>query len=191
MMLRPVRITPPATPPVTLDEAKAHLRVEVADDDTLITALIAAATDHLDGYTGILGRCIVNQQWRQDFAFWSPLRLPFPNVSAVSIAYLDADGVEQTVAAADHRLIDAVRGPEVYFRPGWASPALEHGSRGPVSVAFTAGYGMAADVPASIKAAILLHVGSLYENREDFVVGATVAPTGAYDALIRPHRWRR
>lgn len=190
-MLRPVRITPPATPPVALDEAKAHLRVEVADDDSLITALIAAATDHLDGYTGILGRCIVNQQWRQDFASWSPLRLPFPNVSAVSVSYLDADGATQTVDAADHRLIDAVRGPEVYFRPGWASPALESGTHGPVSVTFTAGYGAAADVPATLKAAILLHVGTLYEHREDLVVGATVAPTGAYDALISPHRWRR
>ena len=36
-------ITPPAIEPVTLDEARAHLKVDTADDDTLITALIAAA----------------------------------------------------------------------------------------------------------------------------------------------------
>lgn len=191
MMLRPTRITPPAEMPVTLDEAKAHLVDYAGDDDALITGMIAAATDHLDGYSGILGRCIVSQQWRQDFASWSPLRLPFPNVSAVSVTYLDVDGVAQAVAAADHRLIDAVRGPEIFFRPGWAAPALEHGAHGPVQITFTAGYGAAADVPASIKAAILLHVGSLYAHREDFVVGDTVAPTGAHDALISPHRWRR
>lgn len=191
MMLRPVRITPPATLPVTLEEAKAHLRVEVQDDDTFITALIAAATDHLDGYSGILGRCIVNQQWRQGFASWSPLRLPFPNVSDVAVTYLDANGESQTAAAIDHRLIEAVRGPEVYFRPGWAAPVTDIGMHDPVQVTFTAGYGTAADVPASIKAAILLHIGTLYEHRESIVTGTIVAPTGAYDALISPHRWLR
>lgn len=190
-MLRPVRITPPVAAPVTLDEAKAHLRVDGADGDALITALIAAATDHLDGYSGVLGRCIVNQQWRQDFASWSPLRLPFPNASEVTVTYSDADGVTQAVPAADHRLIDAVRGPEIYFRPGWTAPALEAGTHAPVQATFTAGYGLAADVPASIKAAILLHVGSLHEHREELVVGGAPAPTGAYGALISPHRWRR
>lgn len=190
-MLRPVRVAEPTEYPISLDEARAHLRVESADEDFLIMSLVAAATDHLDGYSGVLGRCIVNQQWRQDFASWSPLRLPFPNVSAVAVSYLDADGLPQTVAAADHRLVDAVRGPEVYFRPGWAAPVTDLGTHGPISVTFTAGYGPASRVPASIKAAILLHVGTLYEHRESIVTGTIVAPTGAYDALISPHLWRR
>lgn len=189
-MLRPVRVAEPTEYPVSLDEARAHLRREEGEDDALIMALIEAATDHLDGYTGTLGRCIVTQQWRQDFASWSSLRLPFPNVSAVSVTYSDADGVTQTVDTADHRLIDAARGPEVYFRPGWNPPDLESGAYASVQVAFTAGFGPASRVPAAIKAAILLHVGSLYEHREDLVIGATTAPTGAYDALIAPLRWR-
>lgn len=189
-MLRPVRVAEPTEYPVSLDEARVHLKREEGEDDGLIMALVEAATDHLDGYSGVLGRCIVTQQWRQDFASWSPLRLPFPNVTAVSVAYSDANGESQTVEAADHRLIDAVRGPEVYFRPSWSEPALESGAHAPVQVTFTAGYGPASRVPGSIKAAILLHVGTLYEHRESVVTGTIVAPTGAYDALIAPNRWR-
>ncbi|MBV9418770.1 MAG: phage head-tail connector protein, partial [Alphaproteobacteria bacterium] len=33
--------TPPATEPITLAEAKTHLKVDTTDDDALITRLIA------------------------------------------------------------------------------------------------------------------------------------------------------
>src|SRR5690606_10673336 len=66
VMHRPVRVTPPAIQPVTLAEAKLHLRVDHDDEDALISNLIQAATGHLDGWTGILGHCLVEQVWRQD-----------------------------------------------------------------------------------------------------------------------------
>ena len=64
-MHRPVLVTPPAETPVSRTEAKAHLRVDGTGDDDLIDGLIDAAVAHLDGYTGILGRCMVTQTWRQ------------------------------------------------------------------------------------------------------------------------------
>ncbi len=57
---------------------------------------------------------------------------------------------------------------------------------------FTAGYGTPADVPAPLRAAILLHVAELYENRERAMVGVSYTPTGAYEALINPYRrWQK
>lgn len=79
-MLAPVRVTPPAEPPVSLEEAKAHLRVDFGDDDLYVAGLIEAATAHLDGWSGILGRALVTQTWRQDLCGFprdGVIRLPW------------------------------------------------------------------------------------------------------------------
>ena len=55
---------------------------------------------------------------------------------------------------------------------------------GLATVAFVAGY--PDGVPAPIRHAILLHVGSLYENREQSA--KDWQPTRAYEALLAPYR---
>lgn len=59
-----IRVTPPATPIVALADAKAHLRVDHAHEDTLIQAYLDAATSWVDGFDGVLGRCVMEQTWR-------------------------------------------------------------------------------------------------------------------------------
>lgn len=67
---RPVLVTPPATPIISLSEAKAQCRVDGSDDDGLIGGLIQAVTSYLDNKSGITGRALVTQTWRQDFYGW-------------------------------------------------------------------------------------------------------------------------
>jgi hypothetical protein len=55
-----VRATEPANNPVTLTEAKLHLRIDSADDDALISSLIAAATRWAEDYCD---RTFCNTQW--------------------------------------------------------------------------------------------------------------------------------
>ena len=43
-------VTPAASEPITLTEAKNFLRVDGTDDDTLITALISAAREMCESY---------------------------------------------------------------------------------------------------------------------------------------------
>lgn len=54
-------ITAPAIEPVTLTQAKAHLRVDFADDDTLITTLIIVARQAVEEF---LGRALITQTWQ-------------------------------------------------------------------------------------------------------------------------------
>ena len=54
------RITAPTLLVVSLVEAKAHLRVDVSDDDDLITACIHSATALAEQYTN---RAIAPQTW--------------------------------------------------------------------------------------------------------------------------------
>lgn len=194
-MLAPVRTVAPTETPVTLAEAKAHVRAsEFDDDDAFITALIDAATAHVDGYTGILGRALVTQTWRHDFCEWPAdgvLRLPLaPVASITSVKYSDADNAEQTVTASgNYALLADARGPFARFTSGFTAPALYDERQDRVRVTYVAGYGAATAVPAAIKAAMLLMIGHWYRSREAVVVGQTPAdlPMGV-DALLTPYR---
>jgi len=194
-MLKPVRTAPPADPPVSVAECKSHLRVSHSDDDTIIGIYLNAAVARLDGYSGILGRCMVTQSWRQDFECWpdlSVIRLPFADVSAVtSLKYFDADNVEQTVSAGLYALAEDELGGLLWLKKDFTAPTHNDDRPDPIQVTFVAGYGAAAAVPAALKAAILLMVGDFYENREDTVIGVGVdvrpLPRGV-DALIAPYR---
>lgn len=212
-MLRPVLVTPPAILPVSLAEAKTHLRIEpeaVLEDD-LITGLTTAATDHLDGWSGILGRCLVEQEWRQDFdAFARCLPLPLgPVISISSVTWRNAAGQMSTVPTSAYALrTDAGGRSLARFDASYSFPVGLHES-GAVSVMFKAGYATIpakpeepgppvvpavpaqSTVPAAIKTAILLLVGAWYENREETAIGVSVAglPNSvAVNALLAPYR---
>lgn len=188
MMLAPVRTIAPATSPVSLAWAKEHLRVTSDDEDSLIAALIDAAVSHLDGWSGILGRCMVSQTWRQDYdGFYScGMKLPFPDVQSVVVAYTDENGASQTLAGSNYHLVNEVGGTRVILSDGGTFPGTADRPDA-VRVTMVAGYGTADDVPPALQAAILLHVGHLYVNRE--AVGAAQAELPlAYAALIGPHR---
>lgn len=189
-MLRPVQTAAPSATPVSLAEAKAHLNVDFDDDDALITSLIGAAVAHLDGYAGILGRCLVSQEWRQDFTDWAwRFRLPFPDLSSITVTYQDEDNQTQTVSSALYELIEDERGSLIVFRDAFEEFGLYDDAVARISVAFTAGYGDAEDVPGALTAAIKLLVGHWYENREAAVVNASVESLPmAVSALIGPYR---
>lgn len=48
--------------------------------------------------------------------------------------------------------------------------------------------GVEVAIPFSVKAALLLTIADLYENREDTVVGASVSRIGAVERLLHFHR---
>lgn len=185
-MLAPVRTVAPATMPVSLAEAKAHLRVDHDDQDDLISAQIRAATAWLDGWSGILGRALITQTWRQEFGrFADHLPLPLAPVTAIdSVSYFDAGNVQQTLDTGVYDLFADARGAYVTRRSGQSWPATFRRADA-VSIIFTAGYGAAADVPEPIRQALLLIVQRLFDGADTSI---DVAIDRTVHALIAPYR---
>ena len=177
-------VTPPAGEPVSLAEAKQHLRVDGGDDDLLIGSLITAARQAAETKTG---RQLITARWKLLLdAFPGPLMqsasgasfsLPghaillakCPVQSVVSIEYLDMNGTTQVMPSSDY-VLDAACEPARLtpaFGKTWP-PTLPQ--MGAVSVTFDAGYGTASAVPEGLKSWIKLRVGSLYGHREEMSV---------------------
>jgi uncharacterized phiE125 gp8 family phage protein len=189
-MHAPVLVTPPADTPVSLAEAKANCRVDAdnTDEDGLISSLISAATSMLDGYSGILGRCLVTQTWQVTAdSFSRCIRLPFP-ATDVAIEVRDSSGSTDVVSASDYSLLQDERGSYIRFNDDYSYPT-DLAEVAAVSIELEAGYGDPADVPAAIRQAILLLVAHWFANREAVNVGnITSALPFAVDALITPFR---
>lgn len=183
------RTVAPAVQPITLSEVKAQCRVSDTDSDTLLTSLIAAAVDLVDG-DGALGRAMITQTWAQ----WVPLsparvRLrmgPFQELTGVH--YYDADGVLQEATLSDYEIRKAGDFVTVEPKSGFAWPSTQ--SRGDaIRLTYVAGFGDAAsDVPQGIRHALLMLVAHWYENREASTdLNLRDAPM-AVDALLNRHR---
>jgi len=184
--------TAPTPEPVTLTEAKAHCRVDVSDDDTLITALITAARQHAEAFTH---RAIPPQTWDLKLdAFpcgWqSPIVLPMPPTTAVtSVTYVDTAGASQTWSSSNYTtefpsgdMASPARIVPIY---GVTWPQTQRVINA-VTVRFVAGY---TTCPEAIKHGIKLLIGHWYAHRESVVVGtiSQQLPT-AVDALLWPYK---
>lgn len=184
--MRTVVVVPPE-PVVTWAEADAHLRLDGDDtQQTYVESLIAAATAHVDGPNGILGRAVGEQTLELRTAAFPRAYLTLPHGpvgEVVSVKYLDADGVEQTAATSLYdQTGDVLR---LAYNQTWPSP---RGDAESVRIRYTAGWATA-DVPAPIKAAILLLVGHWYANREAVNVGNITSEMPlAVDRLLAPYR---
>lgn len=185
-----MRVVVITEPPVvlTLDDAKEHLSVDADDthDDDKIKAYVAAATAHVDGPAGWLGRSLGKQTLELrlcGFSTW--INLPYgPVLSVASIKYDDANGTEQTLD------------PALYFELGGsicpaanaAWPAVRPGPES-VRVQYDAGY-EAGKVPTPIIQAIKLMVGDFYRFTESATMGAVnaVPMSATVDRLLAPYR---
>lgn len=185
-MINLVRTVAPAVLPVSLDEAKAHLRVDITTDDALITSMIKAATSYLDARKAY-GRALITQTWRADFAAFSDMmRLPIRDALTVSsITYYDNFNVSQTLATSVYQLHADDGGSYIALKPDQTWPSV-YSRVDAVRVTWTAGFGPAAsDVPEEVRLAIIAAVATHYQIRENVVIGPTVAelPMAAHHLL--------
>lgn len=195
-MHRPVLVTPPEIFPLTVAEVRAYLPASPLPD-AVIAGMIGSAVEHLDGWTGILGRCLVDQMWRQDFdSAAQELPLPLlPVIGVVDVSHVDGEGDAVALDESDYRLLtDAGGRSRVQFKGGVTVS-------GRISVTYRAGYEtIPADdgppavperssVPEPIKMAIVLmvqHMKSMVE-RDLFQTQESIVGMGATQRSVTPY----
>jgi uncharacterized phiE125 gp8 family phage protein len=173
----------PTSYPVSLAEAKAQLSVTDGASDTLIAALIAAATSHCEG---LVQRSIARRTYEWVLTGWrSELCIPIAPVVAADVASIKyvswTDRQQATLDPASY--VKQTRGESVAIFPQWGSfwPPAFVPSPEPIVVRFAAGYENLADVPPNVKVAILLQTRHLFNlgERDATMTTDTVVGVGS------------
>ena len=163
-------ITPASTYPVSLTEARSHLKVDTTADDTYITSIIKAATQLSEEYTNRFFIDTVIEQTCSDF---EQLQTLFKSkVSAVThVKYYDSNNSLQTLDTAVYDEQLDYEPSQIQLADGKSFPSITKRNDAVVAK-YTVGYGSAAsDVPEIIKQAILLTIANFYQNRNSVVIG--------------------
>lgn len=204
-------ITPPVREPFDADEARAHLRVALTDENDWIASNISVAREYCEFY---LARAIAPQtlelttnafptaayfrhpayEYFGDLTIQGGMLLPMnPVTEIVSVKYYDKAGLIQTMDPSDY-FLDNVAEPTILYpamNKSW--PETWH-IMSAVQIRYNAGYDLPDEpndtnpnpLPASIKAAMMLILGHLHENRENTLdIKLVEMPTGAKSLMDR------
>lgn len=208
-------VTPAVQEPVTLAEARLHLRLadDQTSDDPLIETWLTVAREFAEHYTS---RALAPQTLEMamdrfpaggpGFDPWTArnlrrsdddgaFELVMPPIASItSIKYTDATGAEQTLDPSKYALSPYGAGVRVY--PSFASPwPVTQSIPDAVRVRYDAGYGRDGGpaVPQAVRAAILLMTAHLFENRQEVITDnrqvAIELPQGAQALLDTVKKW--
>lgn len=208
-------VTDPTVEPITLDDLRKHLGIEpynvdssgVGDHphDGMIMAMLGAAREYAENFTGLSIALKTYELALDAFPADGDIELPHPPaVSIESVTYVTTDSVgdyvEDTVDAADY----SIDRHQAAYGAGWLSPAAGSSWPSPsavinaVKIRYRAGYQVpepdsssedAETLPYAIRAALLVMVDHLYENRGAVGKNPNEMPF-AVEALLRPLRVR-
>jgi uncharacterized phiE125 gp8 family phage protein len=178
----PIQTTPPATEPVSLAEAKAHLRVTQNDDDAYIGTLIKTARQSIEAQTG-LG--LISQGWSVFLDDWPEqgvIELPLAPVLEVIDIKVHGDDDSFAIIDPAHYYADNVSRPARIILRGsrnWAAPGRVANG---IEILLTIGFVI---VPEPLREAVLQLVGHWHERRGDDSADEKLLGLGQ---LIQPYR---
>ena len=188
-----ILLSGPSVEPITLADAKTHLRADTGAEDTLIQSLIMASRLHIEA---ALDLALITQSWRLRLDSWPRSRtliLPLrPVQELITVRVHVDDDTSDTLDSGDFILDGSPNPARLVWRGSGTAPVSPIAANG-IEIDFVAGYGDApSDVPQPIRQALLLLVAHWYENREPVEIGATatVIP-GSVSSLLSLYRRRR
>lgn len=184
----------PVEPPVAIEQLRAHLRLEVGEEDDHLQHCLDVAVAQFDGDNGELGRALTDQTWRESFGSLpgsgGAVELTLgPVKRVVKVEVYSAAGIWQEVDLSAIELFE-IAGRFCVSAAHWPRPGR---SRQPLRIEYQAGFGSASDVPKPIVHAILLFAAHLYKAREPVVFeGQPVEVPLSIARLVAPFKnwWR-
>lgn len=185
------RISGPSVEPVTLAEAKSHLRIDpgFADDDDYVQSLITAARFNVEA---IIDMTLIRSQWQMKFDYFPSWDIPLPRPPIaqgdVVVSYVPAQSPGSTVNLTGFR-IDRDSTPAA-IRPEWNGTwPSARGAENDVTVTYWAGWDSPVKVPKPARHACLLMIGHWFANREAVVAGGMSPVPMAVDSLLGSVNW--
>ncbi len=167
--------TAPAIEPLTLDDARTHLRIDHNTLDSKLIRLIRVARQHAESMTG---RALITQTIDVTYnRFCTHITIPRGNLQSItSVKYQDQDDTEQTLDSSVYRVDTALDPGRIQLDYGQSWPDL-YPVDATITIRAVVGYGAAAeDVPEEIKEAMLLMVGHWLNNEEASIMGVSLQP---------------
>jgi uncharacterized phiE125 gp8 family phage protein len=177
-----------STPVVTLEEAKAHLRIDGDQDDATLSGFLLAATQFVEVETrtslGTADFMLTLDAFPSERVIQLP-RPPLVNVTLVQ--FQNADGSQQYLDSSEYLLDIDSRPGRLALPPGKAWPATRAAINA-VRIHYTAGR-EPGDVPQILKLAVLMLTGHFFENREASVTLRIDSVPMAVGSIIDMHRF--
>lgn len=167
-----VTLEPPQDRAVTLEEARQQLRLDAHDEDLLLGAKLDAAQAELELLTGLK---LCEQTLELQLESW-PLEITVP-VRPVTVAEIRYTAVGGEVILPEGDYVARRRNGFARIRPASGKAWPQLADDGLIRITMSAGF---ADTDPDLqiaRAAILVKVASMFENREG-------APCLAFDTLV-------
>lgn len=173
----------PSVEPVSLVEAKLHLKVDDTVDDTLIDIWRQSARELIEERTN---RSLITQTRvlkLEHFPTCDAIVLTNgPVQSVTTVKYFDNDDTEQTMSSSDYWVDTHGNISRIVIKNSWPATKCRPSA---VTVTYVAGYGAtAATVPGPLKSAMLLLIGHFFENRQENTIAAAHALPEGVERLI-------
>ena len=184
-MPRLILKTPPATEPITVPQAKVHLRIDDNDNDASIGVMIQSARSGVEAFLKSAIMPTVYQLKLDCF----PGEIEFPigpvtTADGFAINYANDAGADTVLNSS---LYQIALGEYAVVRPSFGNTwPVTRTQLDAVTVEFKAGYDDATKIPPAIIGALYMWLGDLFENRESTAMdgSALPLPTGIRNLLM-------
>jgi len=174
-----VLVSNPSGYPVTLQQAKDHLRVSGTSEDALILNLIKTSTAQVENDTR---RKLYAQAWNLFLDLFEDIELPFGQLQSVThVKYYDTDNVQQTLATSVYDVDSSSDPGKILLANNQSWPSI-YDRANAIEIQFICGY---SSIPPSLIHAVKLKIEELYGGHYPKELEGIKA---AYKSLIFPYK---